>query len=276
MKDYGTFRRLTEISAGGVSGRGPSALCTDGLWSEALDIIRAARNIAVITGFFIASVDAPETDGPPGSVVLARALLRAEIETEIWTDARCLGALSVCAESVLFPADRVRGVSDGDGTAGSPDLLIYVERLGRAADGAYYDMRGRDVSEITAPLDGYALNGASRVIGIGDGGNEVGMGNFVEPLRVMMPNYARCLSSVGADVCIPVDVSNWGAYALAAALSRDHGVWLGQTESEERAMFEALSSAGAVDGASKKISMSVDGFDISKQLEIVSSLRSLL
>jgi hypothetical protein len=274
MSEDGIFRGLTEISSGGVSGRGPSALCADGLWAAALDIIGAARSVAVITGFFIASAGASETDGPPGSVVLARALLRAGIETEIWTDARCIGALSACAGSVSFPADRVRCVSDG-ARAELPGLLIYVERLGRAADGAYYDMRGKDVSSVTAPLDEYALSGAARVIGIGDGGNEVGMGNFTTELRAMMPNYARCLSSVGADVCIPVDVSNWGAYALSAALSHDSGVWLGQTEAEETAMLEALASAGAVDGTTKKISMSVDGFDISKHLEIVSSLRSL-
>ena len=275
MRDDGTFRRLTEISAGGVSGRGPSALCTDGLWAAALGIVRAARNIAVITGFFVASASAPETDGPAGSVVLARALMRAGIDTEIWTDARCLGALLACAESVSFPTGRVRDVSDGIG-AELPGLLIYIERLGRAADGAYYDMRGRDVSEVTAPLDEYALDGASRVIGIGDGGNEVGMGNFNGLLSAMMPDYAGCLSSVRADVCIPVDVSNWGAYALAAALSRERGVWLGQTASEEAAMLEVLVSAGAVDGVRKERSMSVDGFDMPKQLEVVSFLRSLL
>jgi hypothetical protein len=276
MRDEGVFRRLTEISAGGVSGRGPSSLCADGLWTEALDIIGAARNIAVITGFFIASAGAPETDGPAGSVVLARALLRIGIETEIWTDARCLDVLLACAESVSFPAGMVRCVSCEDRTTERPGLLIYIERLGRAADGAYYDMRGKDVSEVTVPLDGYALNGASRVIGIGDGGNEVGMGNYTEQLRVMMPDYAECLSSVGADVCIPVDVSNWGAYALSAALSLERGVWLGQTASEEAVMAEALASAGAVDGTKKEVSLSVDGFDISKQLEVVSSLQCLL
>jgi hypothetical protein len=276
MSDTGIFRGLTEISSGGVSGRGPSALCTDGLWAEALGVIGAARNIAVITGFFIASAGAPETDGPTGSVVLARALLRAGLGTEIWTDARCLGVLSACAGSVSFPADRVCCVSGSARTEEPPGLLIYIERLGRAADGAYYDMSGKDVSSVTAPLDEYALGGEARVIGIGDGGNEVGMANFTAPLRAMMPDYARCLSSVGADVCIPADVSNWGAYALSAALSRDRGVWLGQTEAEETAMLAALVSAGAVDGTMKKISMSVDGFDISKQLEIVSSLRDWL
>jgi hypothetical protein len=273
MRNGEIFRGLTGISAGGVSGRGPSALCTDGLWADALDIIGDARSIAVVTGFFIASAGAPETDGPSGSVVLARALLQAGIETEIWTDARCLGALLACAGSVSFPADRIRCVS-GTG-AEPPGLLIYIERLGRADDGAYYDMSGKDVSSVTTALDEYALSGAARVIGIGDGGNEVGMGNYTAPLRAMMPGYARCLSSVGADVCIPADVSNWGAYALSAALSLDRGVWLGQTEAEETAMLAALVSAGAVDGTTKKISMSVDGFDISKQLEIVSSLRGL-
>jgi hypothetical protein len=170
----------------------------------------------------------------------------------------------------------VRDVSGGEAREEQPDLLIYVERLGRAGDGAYYDMRGRDVSEFTSPLDEFAVRGGSRVIGIGDGGNEVGMGNFAERLSAMMPDYAKCLSSVRADVCIPADVSNWGAYALASALSFERGEWLGQTEDEETAMLEALASAGAVDGVTKTRSLSVDGFDISKHLEIISSLRGLI
>jgi hypothetical protein len=268
--------RLTEIVSGGISGRGPSALCGDGLWNEALDLIKTAGSVAVATGFYIPSARAPETDGPSGSVALAVTLACLGIETEIWTDWRCAKAIKACAEAGGFPPGKVTDVSKNVGSAKMPDLLIYVERPGRAADGAYYDMRKRDISEFVCPLDDFALRGTSAVIGIGDGGNEVGMGSIRTALAEMMPGYAECLSCVEADVAIPADVSNWGAFALAAALSIERGEWLAQSEADEIKMMEALMRNGAVDGVSKKPTASVDGFDIAKQLEIRQALRNLL
>jgi hypothetical protein len=269
-------RRLTEIAAGGGSARGPSALCADALWNAALDVIYGARTVAIISGFYIPAASAPETDGPVGGVTLARALLRRGFGAELWTDFRCVEAFRVCAEAVSFPTDRVIDVSGDIDGAKLPDALIYVERPGRASDGAYYDMRKKDISDFTCALDAFALRGEARTIGIGDGGNEVGMGNYKPGLSEMMPDYAECLCEVKADVAIPVDVSNWGAYALAAAISVDAGEWLAQTAAEETAMLESLRRAGAVDGVTKKPSASVDGFDISKHLEIRSALQDLL
>jgi hypothetical protein len=137
-------------------------------------------------------------------------------------------------------------------------------------------MRKKDISDYTCALDAFALRGGARTIGIGDGGNEAGMGNYKPALAEMIPDYAECLCTVKADVAIPVDVSNWGAYALAAAISMEAGEWLAQTESEETAMLEALRAAGAVDGVTKKTSASVDGFDVSKHLEIRAALQDLL
>jgi hypothetical protein len=267
---------LTEIAAGGDSARGPSVLCEDGLWNSALELIYGARSIAVISGFFIPAASSPETDGPTGSVTLARALFRRGFDAELWTDYRCIGAFRACAKSVSFPLDRVVDVSGDLEGVKLPDALIYVERPGRASDGAYYDMRKKDISDFTCPLDALALRGESRTIGIGDGGNETGMGNYKSRLSEMMPDYAECLCSVKADVAIPVDVSNWGAYALSAAISIEAGEWLAQTASEEIAMMAALNEAGAVDGVTKKPSASVDGFDISKHLEVRAALQGLL
>ncbi|MDR0764505.1 MAG: DUF4392 domain-containing protein [Synergistaceae bacterium] len=85
MSDDGIFRGLAGISAGGVSGRGPSAVRADGLGVEALDFINAAQNVAVIAVFPYVAARAPETDGPAESVVPARVLLRVGIETKIRT-----------------------------------------------------------------------------------------------------------------------------------------------------------------------------------------------
>ncbi|MCL2683987.1 MAG: DUF4392 domain-containing protein [Synergistaceae bacterium] len=275
MLDQQRARRLTEIVSGGISGRGPSVLCDDVLWDDAVGLIRASKSAAVITGFFVPSAGAVETDGPGGSVVLARALAGLGLHTEIWTDFRCVPVLKACAEAVGYPGGGVRDVSGIIDSVHCPDLLIYVERLGRSVDGAYYDMKGDDVSAFTSPLDELAIRRGSMVIGIGDGGNEVGMGNYKDALAEIMPYYSEYLSIVGADVAIPADVSNWGAYALVTALSLDVGDWLGHLEDDEVKMTEALVRAGAVDGLRKTPSASVDGFDLPKQLEILTALRGL-
>jgi hypothetical protein len=269
-------RKLTGIASGGVSGRGPSCLCEDGVWGAAVEAINAASSVAVISGFFIPSASAAETDGPSGSCALARAISRIGKDAAIWTDGRCAGVFAACAEAIGFPREKVAVVSGREDFVSMPDLLIFIERLGRAPDGAYYDLRGADVSAFTSPLDEFALRGAARTIGIGDGGNEVGMGNFRERLAEIMPGYVRCLSSVKTDVCVAADVSNWGAYALAAAMSFERGRWIAQSEEEEAAMFEAMKNAGAVDGVTKKNETSADGFALARHVEVVRSLRGLM
>lgn len=266
---------LTKIVAGGRTSRGPSALCCDPLWQDAVDLIAASDSAAVISGFYIPSASAPETDGPPGAVVLARALARVGRETEIWTDGFCLDCMRRCAEAIDFPAGRVLDATNFDLAEHRPALLVYVERLGRAADGRYYNMRQEDITDWTAPLDSFAMRGGVPVLAVGDGGNEVGMGAIREALCERMPDYAKCLCVVGADVCLPVDVSNWGAYALVAAMSSLTGEWLGQTVREERAMLEALHACGAVDGVSKRSALSVDGLELDAQLQVRDALERL-
>ena len=55
-------------------------------------------------------------------------------------------------------------------------------------------------------------------MGIGDGGNEVGMGKVRQQVMQHIPNGEKIASSVCTDQLIAAGVSNWGAYALAAAL----------------------------------------------------------
>jgi len=101
------------------------------------------------------------------------------------------------------------------------------------------------------------------------------MGNFHKVLSHKLPGFARCLSMINADVALPVDVSNWGGYALAILLSRHEGRWLGHSPAEERAMLEAMLAAGAVDGVSCKPELSVDGLDLDSHVQVVEKLRGL-
>lgn len=255
-------KELTALVARDEAGRGASKL------SSPRELIRAAsafaplRKLAVVSGFYVPAAGAPETDGPGGAAILARAFQREGRVCEIWTDARCIEVIAECAKAAGCAENTAR-IAPASLKERAPDGIIFVERLGRAADGRYYNFKKQDISEWTAPLDALADEAAGlgiHTIGIGDGGNEAGMGNFYAELCALLPGYAACLSVVRAEFALTADVSNWGAYALAGALSFVWGVRRGIEPGEETKMLEAAARAGAADGISGRCETSVDGF----------------
>lgn len=270
---------LGSVAASGRAARGVSRLCRPAYWQQAASEFAGSKRIAVVSGFFVPAAGAPETDGPGGAVMLARAFAEQGIEAEIWTDDFCVDVMRVCAAAADFPVERVKtpeikGILDSY----MPDGVIFTERLGRAADGKYYNIAMRDISRWTTPLDELAtmcLAAGVKTLGIGDGGNEVGMGVFYDKLIGMLPNYSSCLSVVKTDFVLPVDVSNWGAYAFIAALSLIWGEWRGHKNGEERAMLEAMRDFGAVDGISLRKDLSVDGFPLGVNESIATDLFNL-
>src|SRR5881392_3831507 len=60
-----------------------------------------------------------------------------------------------------------------------PTHLVSIERPGRTASGDYLSARGETVRPWNAPVDALFLMAPRRVatVGVGDGGNEIGMGN---------------------------------------------------------------------------------------------------
>jgi hypothetical protein len=269
-------QELVNTVASNKGNRGISSLCNSLYWQEAAENLADASRVAIVSGFFVPASGAPETDGPGGAVVLARAFWKRDAETEIWTDHLCLDAMKACAEAAGFPEDRVKAVDHFDKLDSfSPDAVIFTERLGRAADGKFYNMRSEDISAWTPSLDWISVLCSRKkifTVGIGDGGNEVGMGNFISEICGIRPDFRKCLSVIRTDVTIPVDVSNWGCYALSAALSYLWGEWCGPSIHDERSMLEALIGKNAVDGISKRSELTVDGFEIDVHEAIISEL----
>ena len=261
---------MQKIVASNDRARGASTLCRPELWEGALQLFIKASRILVITGFYIQKADAPETDGPPGAAILARALVRVGKDVILLTDSRNYACLKACSRSIGGPP--VACVDDPEKIQADANLLVFIERPGTAFDNRYYNMRGADISKVVAPLDRAAtsaLENGVPVFAIGDGGNEAGMGFFYDELTELMPDYARHLSKISATLCLPVDISNWGAYALAAVLSSFYRRWLGLDAGEEKTMIEALLHAGAVDGVTGQSDMSVDGVPLT-ELDMIS------
>ena len=103
-----------------------------------------------------------------------------------------------------------------------PKALVAIERAGLTADGTYRNALGEDYSEGRARLD-YVVDAAAAAgvptIGIGDGGNEIGMGAVAQAVHANVPHGPVLCATRETDVLIPAGVSNWGGYAICAALA---------------------------------------------------------
>ena len=126
-------------------------------------------------------------------------------------------------------------------------------------------MNGRDITAENDPLARWALASAGTVtIGIGDGGNEIGMGKIPhETIVKNIPNGDLIHCRVPTDHLIVAGVSNWGAYAFAAGLfvllDRKPPVDLFDPD-RELAILEAMVREGPlVDGVTGKQTATVDG-----------------
>lgn len=271
------FKQVITVVASDRCGRSLSRLCSPARFYEALALLEASFRPVIVTGFYVPSAGAPESDGPAGAAVLARAMKLAGRQLIVATDRWNERAVKACCKA-LGMDEPVLAKVPGEILDMDPDLLVFVERLGRACDGRYYNMRGEDISRCTTPLDGaaqLALEKGISVLAVGDGGNEAGMACLMPRMGEALPEFRRFLSTVPSSVAVPVDVSNWGAYALACLLSCRVGKWLGHSPEEERAMLEAMVAAGAVDGVTGRNELSVDGLGISEHMEVVEKLREV-
>jgi hypothetical protein len=109
-------------------------------------------------------------------------------------------------------------------------------------------------------------------VGVGDGGNEIGMGGVRARLAREGPLMARIASVVRVDHLVVAGVSNWGAYGVVAQLGRLAGQPLLHTPDDERKLIEACVSAGAVDGITRRRERTVDGLETATHAAMVALL----
>nr|XP_048305401.1 D-glutamate cyclase, mitochondrial isoform X3 [Myodes glareolus] len=201
-----------------------------------------ARSVLVTTGFPTHFNHEPpeETDGPPGAIALAAFLQALGKETSMVVDQRALSLHTKLVEEAVkqgvlttpIPILTYQGGSvedaqaflckDGDPKSPRFDHLVAIERAGRAADGSYYNARKMNIKHLVDPIDDLFL-AAQKIpgissTGVGDGGNELGMGKVKKAVKKFIRNGDVIACDVEADFAVIAGVSNWGGYALACAL----------------------------------------------------------
>ena len=238
MTTDGFLRALRDLIQVDIGNRGLARDPTDNLIASCPDdfaltcrsIVDHPRpRVGIVTGFMIPSVEPPtgETDGPLGALFLARVLDDLNLPTALISDRSGIAALSAGLKNtnrttVLVEVGMQANPTELQRETGPLSHLIALERSGPSrATGRNQTMRGTDITELTAPTHQLFEEPHDYVtIGIGDGGNEIGMGKVpYETICKNIPGGEETACRVATDYLIVAGVSNWGAYALAA------GVW---------------------------------------------------
>lgn len=239
----------------------------------------ASERVLIVTGFLVAGRG--ETDGPPGALSLARAVARLGGRAWMVSDGHTAfalaqmkvdGALPEGVHIQSFPLlDRRDSMAEAQELLERvrPTAVVSIERCGPGADGKYRNMRGQDISAVTGCLDVLVEMAQVPTVGIGDGGNEVGLGSLAEACISEGVTEQPCV--VAVDYPVIASVSNWGAWGVVAALSPT----LLPTDEEATADLDHLVRLGAVDGITRTCETTVDGFSLEENLEILRRLRSV-
>lgn len=182
------------------------------------------------------------------------------------------------------PSHTVESFSAQHRSSPAPLDSFLVEAPERHRD-VCHNMRGVNIDHCTAPahrlFEAAELKDRGvKTIGIGDGGNEIGMGSIPwENLRVALNSEqaGRIICRIPTDYLILAGVSNWGAYALACAVMCLRGrseLIDGWGEEHEGELIESLvREGGAIDGLTRRRETTVDGLSLDRYLDVLKQIR---
>jgi hypothetical protein len=275
------------------------------------------RVVFLVTGaagkYFVPEIG--ETDGPLGTAVLAKTFARGlNALPVILTDTEQIDSTKLILRSIgLTVTDFKKGrrdqeLSDYPNSAVvmsfpkvhnkakreavdlvsslKPAVAISIERGGFNAKKHYHTSNGIQV-DWKAKMD-YIFQHCQEkkilTIGIGDGGNEIGMGKISAHVSRMHKFGMKCkcpcksgvVSITETDCTIVSTVANWGAYAfsnmVAAYLNRKDLLHLPSVEED---LLKTAIKAGFVDAKSGFGITSVDGIPLEPNLCVVNLLKCL-
>jgi hypothetical protein len=287
------------------------------LAAEVLSRVRRGQLVLIATGWPnrpLIDTEIAESDGPVGAAVLARAVhlglgaapvilveqalmgpMRRIVHAsglrvlDLEAAKRCTNPSTIQAGAAILvsPVDWAEAESQAQRLVDEEDVgaFIAIEKGAANPEGNILFSRGRICTATTGKIDPLVKLCRARgipTIGIGDGGNEMGMGNAGGVLRKRLaygdPRHSGgIVPAQETDFVVPVTVSNWGGYGIAAALAAilgDHELL--HDEATERRMLLAASLEGLIDGVTGTTATSSDGLAEDVHVAIITLLRALI
>lgn len=182
---------IQDVVGTDAGNRGMKCLIVPGDLENAAILIASLEKdstVVILSGFPCCVNECPptETDGPPGTYAIARAVAAMGHNAVVVTDISNKAVFAAALENLVLPSDDCGSVdlqayppslSAADEEkfsqlAESCNLLIACERAGPANDGKCYTMRAIDMTErgLIAPLHRLVEESKAPFIGVGDGG----------------------------------------------------------------------------------------------------------
>jgi len=248
------------------------AMQSTGTYLRAAQALHKANGPVLIgTGFAVNNTF--ETDGPVGAIALYSVLDKLGKQPILVTGNPLYSALKNdfnCFELPINSIENARTFSIKVLEQLKPDCVLSIERPGLNEHQRYYNMRGIDISEHCGCFDFFITEATCPTIAIGDGGNEIGMGNLAKHMHGLniTPSVTPC------DELLLADVSNWAAYGLIAFLSRWHNTDF-LADIEPLNILQYLSERGSVDGVTHKNELTEDGLHAMHGQQLITRLRQL-
>lgn len=254
----------------------------------------AALRVALVTGAWVPEqMPVGESDGPYGTVVLARALERIGHRVAIYTDPECAPPIDFLARHLGLEAPVV-GVERGGaavnaGLVEASDAIVAVERLGQNPNGRLYSMNGFHLSDEQHAFDDCfrQMQAAGKpTISITDGGNEIGYGKIREALIEALPGLdlaerTACgggiVCATGCDHLVVANSSNLGCYGVVGALALLRGdASLCHRPEDEIALHHVGVGLGLIDGGGGGAVAWCDGIPAEANAALVLLVRNIV
>lgn len=279
---------------------------------KALDLMESTDVVLIGTGFLIDPYLKPETDGMVGAALLSRALEycfgvtpvivseEEAMETLRWT---CTAAEmsvtddlltarknknTVCLIPISKDLELAKKQSDELLRTTRCKLMVSIERPGANEMGVYHSALGYRIDHKVAKIDHLFTqvgNQGGFTVGVGDLGNELGVGNARKELHGLFPFGQTCRCGCGGgtitDVTSHAPVmgasSEIAVYGLLAALQEITGKpgMLCTPELQKRTLVQAALH-GAVDGQDGRASASIDIMQADAVYRVVEHLHDLI
>ena len=274
-------------------------------------VVKKSDVVLLTTGFYVSFGETLETDGPPGTATLARAIsVGLGASPVVMVDERYVDNMkAICSAAGLapYPIDKIKDGPHRIAIQGfprdekkaetaaqdilrttNPSALISVECCDRNKKGIFHSGSGFNISGNQAKFPAlFDMANQSNVftVGVGDFGNEIGMSPLSDTFEKITPNHANCkcgcgggiVSATKAEATIMANISNWGAYGLEATLAlllRNSEV-MHDPQMEVRVLDETA-RMGFTDPAVGFVAPSADGAPRDINANIVHLLRTLV
>ena len=244
--------------------------------------VKRGEVVFILSGFVLPPWNKAETDGIVSAVLLGRALIKGlGAKPVVVCPQECVRAVQAMAACIgedigveIFTTDTACAQTQAEQLIGdySPVAVVSIECPGGNDRGVYHNATGVDVTDLEAKQDVLFKKLQQRNvlnIAIGDLGNEIGLGAIGETLKTYIPKGKIIGVETKTDNLITATVSDWGCYAMIAAMAfllEDEKIM--HSWELEQAVLTCGAEHGLVDMYGEHIP-AIDGFGLNIQLPMV-------